>query len=213
MQLMLMPSKVEDSSASTVDGLRTKVFRRCKKRLLLYRHRSGDKNAFAELVNQYRLPVYTYLMRCGIDSTSCDDLFQDIFLKVHLYSSSYNPFRPLDPWIFKIVINSVRSYCSKNKDHELVVEEHPPNETDTLNALSTLLNREDAEWLEQAVNKLPENQREVIRLHFMKDFSQKDIAEILGIPVNTVKTAVRRARITLAKARIARDAKLKSEVS
>ena len=76
----------------------------------LARHCRGDRDAFGELMNAYQAPLYGYLVRCGVPAASRDDVFQEIFVKVHLAAASYQPSRPLRPWLFTIAANSVRNY-------------------------------------------------------------------------------------------------------
>ena len=52
-------------------------------RALLERHQKGDRDAFAQLMNHYANSVYGYLSRCGVRPADRDDLFQDVFEKVH----------------------------------------------------------------------------------------------------------------------------------
>ena len=67
---------------------------RADERQLLLRHREGDPEAFGALVKEYRGPVYAYLTRCGIETDLRDDLFQDIFIKIHRAAASYQAHRP-----------------------------------------------------------------------------------------------------------------------
>ncbi len=79
-------------------------------RAWLPRHCRGDSTAFPALLEAYRRPVYSYLVRCGVAAADRDDLFQNIFLKVHAAAGSYEPARPLGPWLFTIVANSARNH-------------------------------------------------------------------------------------------------------
>ncbi len=58
----------------------------------------------------YRRPVYSYLVRSGVAEADRDDVFQGIFLKIHAAAETYDPARPLAPWLFTIVANSVRNH-------------------------------------------------------------------------------------------------------
>lgn len=183
--------------------------------MLLKRHLSGDPDAFAELVAQYRAPVYGYLLRTGIDPVRCDDLFQEIFLKIHKGAASYQAERPLKPWIFAIAANTVRSWFRKKKipmvsDEEAQIaeiEDDAPDSEQVAEAMETV------EWLEGALGRLPPMQRQVVILCCIERMEQKDVAAVLEIPVNTVKTHLRRARIALARALARRRARGSREVA
>ena len=60
-------------------------------RELLLRHLGGEPGAFADLVSRYRAPVYSYLLRCGVAEPDRDDLFQEIFIRIHRSASRYRP--------------------------------------------------------------------------------------------------------------------------
>ncbi|MBI3179047.1 MAG: hypothetical protein HYZ27_05260, partial [Deltaproteobacteria bacterium] len=89
-------------------------------RHLMQRCQTGEAAAFVALVLRFRRPVYGYLVRCGVESSVRDDLFQDIFLKIHRAAGVYQSERPLAPWIFTIVANTVRSHFRKMRLRRLV---------------------------------------------------------------------------------------------
>ena len=181
---------------------------------LLLRHRGGDAEAFAELVAHYRRPVYSYLVRCGVEEAARDDLFQDVFTHIHRAAATYQPERPVKPWVFAIVANVVRGHYRKARVREIVVSAPDPQQSDSAPDSHQLAEaRETAAWIERAVAALPFSQREVVVLCCIEQLPQDDVAATLGMPVNTVKTHLRRARIALAQALARRKAVLRREVS
>ena len=178
-----------------------------EERQLLIRHRSGEEGAFAEFMARYRAPVYGYLVRCGIDASTRDDLFQDIFLKIHSAASSYQADRPLHPWVFTIVANTVRSHFRKVRVREIVFPDRLEEVADEAPDGQQMVEaREVADWLDRSLRGLPRGQREVLILFCVENLSQKEIAEALDLPINTVKTYVRRGRMALAQALVRRNA-------
>jgi RNA polymerase sigma-70 factor (ECF subfamily) len=166
---------------------------------LLLRHREGDADAFGALVQAYRQPVYSYLIRCGVAESDRDDLFQDIFIRVHRAAASYEPDRPLHPWLFTIVANSVRNWHRRSKVRAMVFAasaEADPS-TESADGERHAIARQTAAHLEQAIGGLTLPQREVLVLACIENLPQKEIASALGMPVNTVKTHLRRARLAL----------------
>lgn len=187
-------------------------------RQLLVRHLKGDALAFPELITRYQAQVYSYLIRCGIDGTSRDDLFQEIFLKVHLAAAQYQPERPFEPWLFTIVANTARSFFRKARVRELITPQDRPHEwedkhVDTTTSEHLAQAKETTLWLEGRLKTLPFAQREVVVLCCFKNLSQKDVAAILNIPLSTVKTHLHRGRAALAKALVRRLAQCKKEVA
>ena len=183
-------------------------------RKLLVRHCLGDPGAFAELIGYFRRPVYTYLVRCGVEAAARDDLFQEIFLIIHRQAARYKAELPLNPWIFSIVANAVRSWYRKQKVQQLLsgckasaevaLDDNAHHESEA---------RETASWLGQEIGKLTFQQREVLLLCCIKGLRQEDAAQALGMPLNSLKTHLSRARAVLARRLIQRNAKIKHEVS
>ncbi len=185
-------------------------------RELLLRHRSGDTEAFSRLVAQYRAPVYSYLIRCDVPESDRDDLFQDIFIKIHKSASQYDEERPAHPWIFTVVANTVRTYHRKRKVRRLLFSESTtPNEpkAHTPNGEAVAQLKQTAAWLQTEIHGLPAVQREVLVLACVENLAQKDIARALEMPLNTVKTHLRRARLALVRKMARRNAVMLGETS
>ena len=178
---------------------------------LLPRYRDGDPDAFAELLQAYRAPVYGYLVRCGVAEDARDDLFQTIFLKIVQAADSYKPNRPLKPWLFTIVANTVRSHFRKRRVQSLVFPEEVKDPSPGSQAVSEA--RETTSWLKGKIAELPMVQREVLVLACMEGLSLKEVHKILNLPLGTVKTHLRRARLTLTKALVRRKLTSKREVN
>jgi RNA polymerase sigma-70 factor (ECF subfamily) len=167
---------------------------------LLLRHASGDPAAFAELVAAYRRPVYSWLVRCGVREADRDDVFQSVFLRLHRSAGQYQAERPAHPWIFTIVANEVRSSLRRRRIRELVLA--PPAETEPAaeapDAQHAAEARETVAWLESELARLPLAWREALLLVGVQGRSLSEAAEALGRPLNTIKTHLRRARLSLA---------------
>ncbi len=182
---------------------------------LLVRHRNGESNAFSEFVAIYRAPIYSYLVRCSVPPSTRDDLFQEVLIKIHNSATSYNQTQALNPWIFTIVANSVRSHFRHQRVREIVSQDEGKVERTQANDCVEKLAqaRESAVWLEEEIEKLPMAQREVVLLVCIECLEQKEVAKALNIPLSTVKTHLRRARMTLTKALLRRKAQFQREVS
>ncbi len=171
-------------------------------RTWLPRHCRGDAAAFPDLLEAYRRPVYGYLVRTGVAAADRDDLFQSVFLKVHAAAGTYDPARPLAPWIFTIVANTVRNHFrGRPPDQGAVSEQDTDNLADPApDPERVARGRQTLARLEVAMAALPLAQREVLVLTALGDLRQHEVAEALDLPLNTVKTHLRRARLALAKA-------------
>ena len=169
---------------------------------LVKRHLDGDQTASAAIMNTYSNPVYGYLTRCGVPASERDDLFQDVFCKVFRGLSGFETGRPLKPWLFTIVANTTRTYFRRGlaKRQTPVLVKGEPSEATEHGPDAELEAQETAEWLEQELARLPLVQREVVILCSIEQMSHLRAATALQIPVNTVKTQLRRARIQMAQA-------------
>lgn len=174
---------------------------------LLLRHRRGEPGAFEALVRGYRSPVFGYLVRCGVDGGDRDDLFQEIFIRVHRASGSYDGRRPIHPWLFTIVANAVRTYHRRRRVHEIAGTAEAPYDPSRAipDGERSVAARETVAWLEREIPLLPLAQREVLVLATVEGMALADVARALGMPLNTVKTHLRRARLGLAERLAAKD--------
>jgi RNA polymerase sigma-70 factor (ECF subfamily) len=175
-----------------------------EERTWLKRHRRGDAEAFPALLAAYRRPVYGYLVRAGVPQDDRDDLFQSIFLKIHAAAGSYDPARPLRPWLFTIAANTVRNHFRAQTPDVDPDATDPPDPSPGPEQVAEA--RQTVAWLEDALLALPQTQREVLLLVTVVGQPQQEVAEALEMPLNTVKTHLRRARMTLAAALAEREA-------
>ena len=175
---------------------------------LLPRHRAGDEAAFAELVDRYRAPVFSYLVRCSVAPDDRDDLFQEIFIRVHRAAASYDPARPLHPWLFTIVANAVRNHLRRQRVRSLMGSVDDAGEPAAGNpgADRVAAGRQTLAWLERRIRELPLARREVLILACVENMPLKQIAGVLDLPLGTVKTHLRRARLFLAQELARRNA-------
>lgn len=182
---------------------------------LLSRYVEGDQSAFAELMKTYSTPIYSYLYRCGVPRAERDDLFQEIFCKVHRAAPTFDANRPLRPWLFTITINTVRNHFKRERREKVVqFPTYTEIEVDAReDQHASLEAREVARWLEDQLDQLPEPQRQILLLCRVEQLPQKEVAEILDLPVNTVKTHLHRARLHIARALARHRAQQQREAS
>lgn len=201
---------------SDIEGKEAEKPTACTSATLLVRHREGDGEAFSLLIERYQAQVYSYLMRSGIDGSRRDDLFQEVFLKLHAAAGQYEVERPFEPWFYTIVANTVRTFFRKEKvrDLELIVDNAADAPDLSLLPSDELTEaRETSCWLEGRLSSLPPVQREVVVLCCIKSLSQQDVATILNIPLGTVKTLLFRGRAVLAKALARRQLQFRRETA
>jgi len=174
-----------------------------EERSWLAQHLEGDKKAFTKLMQTYRKPIYSYLVRCGLDKGTRDDLFQDIFFKIHKSAQQYDPSNKLSPWLFTIAANTVKNHIrdQKPEQNHLSMDINEVHELHLVDSAPTPEKQTDAnhsiQWLQQALLKLPESQAQALNLAIIDGLKIKEVAVILKQPVSTIKTHIRRARKNL----------------
>lgn len=173
--------------------------------LLGYRER-GDASLFSELVHRYERELYSYLRRYLGDAEMAEDAFQAAFLQVHLKCGQYEAGRAVRPWLYTIATNQAIDAQRRSRRHRMVsLDRSGPKEGDDVGRLLDLLTSKEpiptaqlsaaerAQWLHEAVEQLPEPLQDVIRLVYFQELKYREAAEVLEIPVGTVKSRMHAA--------------------
>ena len=179
--------------------------------LLLAHRDQADRLAFTELVRRYERELYSYLRRYLGDASMAEDAFQSTFLQVHLKSDQFEEGRKFRPWLYTIATNQAIDAQRRNKRHRSVsLDRNTKHQgSDDLGSLMDLLvskeptpdARVDAsqqgEWIRAAVEALPESYREAVNLVYYQGLKYREAADILNIPVGTVKSRLHSAILKL----------------
>ncbi|HZL88854.1 MAG TPA: sigma-70 family RNA polymerase sigma factor [Pirellulaceae bacterium] len=174
--------------------------------LLLAYHRTGERDLFSQLVARYERELYSYLRRYLGDAEMAEDAFQAAFLQVHLKCKHYEPGRAVRPWLYTIATNQAIDAQRRNRRHRMVsLDRTGPADGDDVGKLLDLLvsaepspsahltAMERQSWLAQAVKVLPDGLRDVVQLVYFQELKYREAAEVLGIPVGTVKSRLHAA--------------------
>ena len=153
--------------------------------------------ALARLVPAYRRRVFGLAFGILRDRAAADDVTQEVFVKLWQNLGGYDGSAQLSTWIYAITRNAAIS--SLRKRSRLVSLEEPgvAAVVDTLAAGESADETADPQ-LWRLVDALPDRQRQVVVLFYQEDRSVEEVADMLGIPANTVKTHLHRARAKLA---------------
>jgi RNA polymerase sigma factor (sigma-70 family) len=123
-----------------------------------------------------------------------DDITQETFIKIIKGLHTYDSSKPIEPWIYKITINTTRNILRKQKWLRFVgVIPEAVQETKENIIEKTILQSEDEKELMKEINKLSQKLKEVIILHFYLGLKLKEVADILNIPVGTCKSRLNAA--------------------
>ncbi|MFZ0636584.1 MAG: sigma-70 family RNA polymerase sigma factor [Candidatus Acidiferrales bacterium] len=163
--------------------------------------RRGDLEALSALLARYQNRLYRYLLRLVRDPADADDLFQQTWIRVAEQIRRYDPNRNFDAWLFTVARHLAIDYLRRRRmeslDEPLGDEPGTATAADSLRssdrpALDSILERERGSRLAACVVTLPVIYREVLSLRFEEEMKLEDIADVLGAPLSTVKTRLRR---------------------
>jgi RNA polymerase sigma factor (sigma-70 family) len=152
---------------------------------LMLEFQAGSREAFEELFARYREPLYGFFRRRLEAKERADDLTQETFLAVIRATSRYQPRALVRTYLYGIALNL------------LAAERRRDRRSDTSPASSDEPALDDALWVKQALEKLDASEREVLMLREYEQLSYAEIAELLRLPVNTVRSRLFRARMAL----------------
>ncbi len=160
-----------------------------------------NQEKYAEIIERYRGKLFAYLYRLIGEKEEAEDLLQDVFIKAYRNLSSYDANRRFSSWIYRIAHNEAVNHIKKKSLRKFIPIDNIVSTKDKLNFSS---NEEDAQtsWirketnkeLDDAINKLPLKYKQVLVLRYYSDKSYEEIGEILGKPVNTIGTLIKRAK-------------------
>jgi RNA polymerase sigma-70 factor, ECF subfamily len=174
---------------------------------VVLRARSGQESAYRELIRRYERPVFALLFRMVRDRALAEDLAQETFVKALNAIDSYRPEFKFSSWVFKIANNAAIDHLRRRELDTLSLDGSPHAETpEAMQAtalqigarqespLDTVEAKELGTAIEAAIGTLRPEYRSCILLRHVEGRAYEEIAEILNLPLGTVKTYIHRAR-------------------
>ena len=161
--------------------------------------RDGQVEKLAILFERYHVRMYNFFLRLTGSPAISEDLVQEVFLRILKYRATYQGQSKFTVWMYQIARNAHVDYLRKHKAAFTLEDqfEEPISEEDT--PLDFLEKSEDIALLQHALTKLPLKKREVIVLSRFQNMKYKDIAEMFGCHVGTIKAHMHRALKELGK--------------
>jgi RNA polymerase sigma-70 factor (ECF subfamily) len=175
---------------------------------LLTRYRdSADAGDFNELVRRYERELSRYLARYLGNPALAEDVFQNTFLQVHLKRGLYEDGRPVRPWLYSIATHQAVDALRKAGRHPTVSLDRRATSSGESDAgalldllvgddaapLAEMQEKERRDWVARSVDRLPDTLRQTLVLAYFQDLKYREIAEVLNIPVGTVKSRLHAA--------------------
>jgi RNA polymerase sigma-70 factor (ECF subfamily) len=160
----------------------------------------GSESAFAALVRRYQDRVFRLLSRYTRDAAECEDLAQEVFLKVFRKLHTFQQDSAFFTWLYRITVNTATDHLSRLSRRRLTLVEddvvldsgRPRSETASVE--QPLLDAELAEVTRKILDQMPEKYRTILVLREYEDLSYTDISAVLGLNLGTVESRLFRAR-------------------
>lgn len=160
----------------------------------IHRAKHGDREAFADLVKQFKGQVYRFAVGMVSDRMDAEDVSQEAFVKAFYSLSSLENEYAFSSWLIRIVSNLCKDRLKKRGKENWVREEvHETIEDMGVSDPNEKLS------IEEAMARLTVDHREVVLLHDVQGYHYEEIAEMVNVPLGTVKSRLFAARLALRK--------------
>jgi RNA polymerase sigma-70 factor (ECF subfamily) len=168
---------------------------------LVKRAQEDDERAFGELVTRYESKVYSLAMKMLRNPEDAEDVLQDTFLRAYRGIKGFKGNSTFSTWIYRITANSALMRLRKKQLPQVSIEDSDERDAPIAIAdwapgpVDQLLNKEMQRVMDEAIEALPPEFRQVFILRDVEELSNADVAEILDLSVAAVKSRLHRARL------------------
>jgi RNA polymerase sigma-70 factor (ECF subfamily) len=158
--------------------------------LLAIRCQLGERSAFDELIERWHLPLWNYIRRQTGSDDSARDVAQDVWVRVLRGIGRLRDGSRLRPWLFGI---ARRALMDRLREQYAVP---PDSDVDVADIAAETIDstEEDIAAMEHELRGLPVTEREVLTLFYLREMSLAQVADVLCVPIGTVKSRLFRAR-------------------
>ncbi|MCC6143422.1 MAG: RNA polymerase sigma factor [Candidatus Hydrogenedentes bacterium] len=163
---------------------------------LVNRSKTGDRDAFSELVRRHQHIVYNVSYRFMRDATMAEDMAQEAFVKAFRLLKGFRGDCSFSTWMYRVTCSVCLTELGRRKKRgEVELEPHHMNEA----AIDPPEDIDIPEKIRRCVNKLSDRYSTIITLYYLRGISYDEIAQSMDIPMGTLKTWMFRARKQLRK--------------
>jgi RNA polymerase sigma-70 factor (ECF subfamily) len=167
--------------------------------LLARRAAAGRLEDFEELLRRYRNQVYRICYRSAGNAEDAEDWAQECFVRTYQKLGNYNSAMPFTPWLLRVVANTCINLAKTRTRRQGRLDLGLPEEDDTVapdaDPAQAALAGDEARRVRAAVEGLPPLLRQAVVLRVLEELSFRELAEVLGVPLQTAAARVRRALI------------------
>lgn len=159
-------------------------------KILMASFQAGDQESFEKLIRKYRIPALSFAKKYLNDMQTAEDIVQESFADLYVYSERYNSKFSFKTYLFCIIKNKSYSYLRKNRDFLSIQSDVTSDQTPEL----IILRNEKRNLVRKMLNQLKEDYRTVIYLSEFEDFSYEEIAKITNKSIGQIKVTIYRAK-------------------
>ena len=154
--------------------------------------KTGDLVAFEYILSFYEKAIYNYCLRILKNSQNAKDVTQETFIKVYKNRKLIDPEKNIKTWIFTIATNTTYDFLrGKKRKNEISLDEN----NETISSLEAYYPKEGVvSDVEKALEQISPEYKKVLLLFYQQGFQYQEIADILEMPINTVKTHISRGK-------------------
>ena len=159
-------------------------------RKLAARVAQGDRAAFAEFIDLYGSRIQALARRYATTHADAEDLIQEIFLDLYRNIASFRGESALSTWVYRVALNHCLKHCQRRRPELQPLDSAPEGATDCPSAdpVGRVIAGELREKVQGALDGLSQEHRDVVVLHELHELTYGECAEILRVPVGTVKS-------------------------
>lgn len=170
-------------------------------RELVQQMQTGSLEALGALYDRYHQMVYRTALGITNDAEAASDLLQDVFLRMHRFADKIDVARPLEPWLYRVTANLACSWAKRQRWIRPIEELAEWLSGDQKHSPVQMMEKNETRgYVERAIAMLPLSHRTVIVMYYVNDLSLQEIADILALPVGTVKSRLHYGRHALKQA-------------
>lgn len=162
--------------------------------ILIKKAQQGDMLAFNELIKPYIKPAYNIALKYLKNREDAQDISQDAFVKVMKSIHSFKGNASFSTWIYRIVINLCHDFYSKNKKKSQALENLTCIYSESDLNEEIVMKKDKSQVIHEILQEMDEEKRRILILRDVQGFKYDEIADILNIPIGSVKSKISRAR-------------------
>ncbi len=164
---------------------------------LVYQVQQGSILAFEQLIKRYQARLLRFTRRITLNEALAEEVVQDAFFSVYTHINNVDPSKKFSSFLYAIARNGAISVLRRERGKHISLHEMEHMAGDAVPPLEDLVTHEERGRVHKAIRGLRSIHRRVIELYYFDELSYEAIARKLKLPINTVRTHLRRAKLVL----------------